>query len=103
MFASRLKAARERVGLNQTELGRLIGVEQQQIARWESGRNTPNFEIASNLAKVLDISTDFLSGLSDTFNGHTEHDDDLTPEERRALLYWRRGDKLGAIKAIVGE
>jgi transcriptional regulator with XRE-family HTH domain len=103
MFGSRLKMARERAGFNQTELGRLIGVEQQQINRWESGKNMPNIDAVSALARTLNVSTDFLLGLSETLTGHLEYDDELKPAERRALTYWRRGDIVGAIKAIVGE
>lgn len=102
MFASRLRAARERQGLNQTELGRLIGVEQQQINRWESGRNVPNIETAVILARALEVTSDYLLGLVDSFTGRAEIEDSLTPEERRVLNAMRRGDKVDAIKVIVG-
>lgn len=102
MFASRLKAARERLGLNQTELARLIGVEQQQINRWEAGRNVPNIETAVILARALNVTGDYLLGLVDTFTGRVEIDDNLSPEERRVLSAMRRGDKVDAIKVIVG-
>lgn len=103
MFGSRLRMARERVGLNQTELGRLIGVEQQQVGRWENDKNQPSFLIVTTIAKVLDVSTDFLAGLTDEYTGTVSSNEELTPIERRALLYWRHGDIVGAIKAIVGE
>lgn len=101
MFGSRLKTARERAGLNQTELGKLIGVEQQQINRWESEKNMPNIDAVSALARKLNVSADFLLGLAETLTGHIEYEDDLKPSERRALTYWRLGDKFSAIKAIV--
>lgn len=102
MFALRLKRARERAGLNQTELGRIIGVEQQQIHRWESGRNTPSLDTTLELAIALNVSGDYMLGLVESFTERMS-DDDMTPLERRVVAALRRGDKVEAIKSIVND
>jgi DNA-binding XRE family transcriptional regulator len=37
MRARELKAARTRLGLSQTALGKVLGVHRQSVARWELG------------------------------------------------------------------
>lgn len=103
MFAERLKIARASRGHSQESLGQIVNLPRQQIYRWESGGVIPNSDTVVMLARALEVSADYLLGLSDDMNGHAEYNEELTPDERRALASWRRGDKLGAIKAIVGE
>lgn len=54
-FGSLVKSSRERLGLSQGELGRLVGVQRPQISKIESGEKDPSFEVACRLAAVLDI------------------------------------------------
>lgn len=103
MFGQRLKAARLYRGLNQTELGNILDpkVQQQQIDKWESQRNLPNVETGGKLAQALNVSADYLLGLVSGFHERVE-DEELSPEERHVIWAMRRGDKVDAIKVIVG-
>lgn len=103
MFAERLKTARLYRGHSQDSLGQMVDLPRQQIYRWESGAVVPNSDTVVMLSRALEVSADYLLGLSDDMHGHATYEDDLTPDERRAISFWRYGDKLGAIKAIVGE
>lgn len=49
----KIKELREKKGLTQKELGRLVGVGQSVVAQYESGQRTPSLRIAERLAKQL--------------------------------------------------
>ena len=102
MFAQRLKIARESRQHSQASLAELLNVAPQQIYRLETGKHAPSSETVISLAQALDVSTDYLLGLSDGMSGRY-YPSELNPDERRVLEAMRHGDKLGAIKAIVGE
>lgn len=61
LFATRLKAAREKVGISQMDLGVKAGIDEYsasaRINQYERGKHTPDFSTACNLAKVLGIPT----------------------------------------------
>ena len=51
-----LRAARERAGLTQHQLARLVGVAGgERISRWELGASGPRPDIVVRLAKALDL------------------------------------------------
>jgi len=55
MFNEKLKAARKRRYLSQTELGKLIGVQTQTISNWENSKSKPNLETINKLCEALDV------------------------------------------------
>ncbi|SHE46931.1 repressor LexA [Marinitoga hydrogenitolerans DSM 16785] len=63
-FAERLKQARLNKNLRQKDLADLLHVGQSTIAMWERGKSIPDIKIASELAKILDVSVDFLLGIN---------------------------------------
>lgn len=64
-FRERLRLARCRARLTQTELGDKIGVSQMMISQYETARRHPSFETLKLLAEALHVSADWLIGLSD--------------------------------------
>lgn len=86
----RLRAARERRGLTQHELARLCGFGLNQIARYENELAEPLSSAVAKLAQVLDVSTDYLLGLSDF--PKTPATEDLLQEERRLVEAYQSGD-----------
>jgi len=64
-FKHNLKDARKSLKLTQSQLAKAIKVHQNEIARWESGNRTPNLYTIIELCKALDVSADYLLGLSD--------------------------------------
>ena len=63
MFSDRLRQARKRKKLSQAELSRQLGVTQQAVGKWETGRSTPDPVTVARLAELLDTTTDVLLGL----------------------------------------
>jgi transcriptional regulator with XRE-family HTH domain len=61
-----LRAARERAGLTQHQLARLIGVAGgERVSRWELGTSEPRPDILVRLAKALDLPAVQLLDLGD--------------------------------------
>ncbi|SJZ72053.1 DNA-binding transcriptional regulator, XRE-family HTH domain [Pilibacter termitis] len=59
-LGEKLKQARERQGVSQTELARQLAVSRQTISRWETNKNLPDIENIHMLAKELGVSVDEL-------------------------------------------
>ncbi len=66
MFADRLKEARKAKKFSQAEVSRRLGVTQQAVGKWETGRSTPDPQTIARLAEILDTTADALLGLYDT-------------------------------------
>lgn len=64
-FSQRITAIRKKLKLSQEKLGELAGVSQRTVAFWESGDRMPSNAVLTDLAKKLDVSVDYLLGLSD--------------------------------------
>ena len=63
MFSERLKQARKSKKFSQAELSRLLGVTQQAVGKWETGRSTPDPGTVARLAAILGTTADALLGL----------------------------------------
>ena len=55
---NRLKEHRSRLGINQTELGRLAGVSRQTISLIERGDYSPSVTLALKLAKICNVEVE---------------------------------------------
>ncbi|MDQ8759074.1 helix-turn-helix domain-containing protein [Streptococcus ruminantium] len=62
MFTERLKQLRKEKGLTQKELAQLLNISQPAYAQWERNIKNPTQENLSQLAQILDTSTDYLLG-----------------------------------------
>jgi transcriptional regulator with XRE-family HTH domain len=98
ILGNRIASRREHLKLTQDALGTMIGKDQRQVWRYESGRHQPNAEMLLLLARALETTTDYLLGKSDTVQAVT--DQDLTEDERRVIEAWRHGDRMEAIRII---
>lgn len=63
MFSERLKQARKSKKFSQAELSRRLGVTQQAVGKWETGRSTPDPGTVARLAEILGTTADALLGL----------------------------------------
>ena len=62
MFPQRLKQLRKEMGLSQKSLSEHLGVTQQAVGKWETGRCTPDPQMLTRLAATLDTTVDYLLG-----------------------------------------
>lgn len=82
-----LAALRQRAGLTQTELGRLVGEKQQIIAFWEQSDKPPRSDVLPKLARVLGVPVDTL----------------LSPSAPTPSLLSRRGGPAGKVRKLFDE
>lgn len=66
IFRKRLMQIREKMGTSQEELSQLIGVHRQSISNYEHGKRIPRIDFVVIIAKFLNVSVDYLLGLSDS-------------------------------------
>jgi len=59
-FGERLRAARERLEMNQPALAELVGTDAGTVSRWERGRGYPQAQQLARLATALGESLDYL-------------------------------------------
>ena len=89
-YNERIKEQRKKLRYTQRQLADKINVSPQVISNWERGYTEPSSEDIKKLSAILDVSSDYLLGLSDdqtrnnfllpankTFD---EHVDDLIDE-----------------------
>lgn len=55
---NRLKEYRSRLGVNQTEMGKLAGVSRQTISQIERGDYSPSVTLALKIAKICEVSVE---------------------------------------------
>lgn len=59
---NRLKQCRLAAGLSQQYVALTLGVKAPSVSNWESGKTNPTTENLSALAKLYNVSVDFLLG-----------------------------------------
>ena len=62
-FSERIRDLRLKQRLNQTDFGDKIGVSQQVIHQWESGKTNPDIENVRRVAELFGVTSDYLLGL----------------------------------------
>ncbi|MCC8192379.1 MAG: helix-turn-helix domain-containing protein [Ruminococcus sp.] len=82
-IADRIKNAREKNNLTQTDLAKKMFVTRSSVNAWEMGITIPSTERLAELTTVLNVSADYLLGLDDVEKVSLS---DLTEEQKR-LVY----------------
>ena len=95
IFSERLKELRQEHGLRQNELARISGLSPQCISAFESEVNSPTVPSLIALSGALQVSVDYLLGLSDEFGGApgSASSQVLSPDEEEILMLFRAMSK----------
>ncbi len=64
-YLTRLKTLRCEKQLSQKQLADELKTTNSSICDWETGRAEPNIETLINIAKLFEVSVDYLLGLED--------------------------------------
>lgn len=64
-FSQRLKELRTENNLTQAQLATKLGIRQQSYTRYESGAGEPSLDTLIAIAKIFNVSVDYLLGLTD--------------------------------------
>lgn len=62
MFSDNLKSVREKSGISQAALAKVLNVSQGTIGNWETGKRTPDAEMLKTISKYFRITVDDLIG-----------------------------------------
>ena len=62
---NRIRECRKAAGMSQAELGNIVGLGDNTIARYELGLREPTLEVWECLASALQVSPAYLVGWSD--------------------------------------
>ncbi|MBK8024772.1 MAG: helix-turn-helix transcriptional regulator [Chloroflexi bacterium] len=92
VLAARLRARRTELGLTQEALAERAEVNQSTVSLLERGEQTPTLTSVIALTKSLDVSLDWLLGMSDDVK-HAGGDQGLDEEERQTLAILRSVDR----------
>ena len=65
LFAQRLKELRKEKKLTQAELSKKLEHGYMAVANYESGRKEPSLADLITICRILDVSSDYLIGISD--------------------------------------
>ena len=64
-FSERLVVELKSSTLTQKEIAEKLHIDAANITNWKKGTNIPSLEVFYQLCKILDVSADYLLGLSD--------------------------------------
>jgi len=102
MRKDRLKSYRLKRDLTQEQLALELNTDKKQINRWEKGESAPSAGKLAELSRVLNISVDYLLGISDNPIPNIQLNN-LTEDEIEVLSAMRRGDDKEAMKIIANR
>ena len=60
MFSTLLKDLRTKTGLTQGQLAKAAGVSPGNVGDWETGKSKPGYNALAALARIFDVSADYL-------------------------------------------
>ena len=64
-FAERIKDIREENKISQNRLAELCNVQQSCVSKWERGVTLPDAEMIVVICKALNVSSDYLLGITE--------------------------------------
>ena len=63
MLGQRICELRKAIGWSQVELAKRLGVAKQTVSNWENENIQPSIEMLLRLAKLFNVTTDYMLGL----------------------------------------
>lgn len=79
-----IKELRERKGITQAELAKVMNLSPSTIGMYEQGRRKPDFETATHFARFFGVSLEEVAGVHVTLCADTARE--KASDERRELL-----------------
>ena len=65
IFGVRIKTKLKEMGVPQKELARVLNVQPSTLCEWLNDHNEPPMQAIVEIARVLDVSCDYLLGVTD--------------------------------------
>ena len=90
LMGQRVRAARKMKQMNTDELAEKVGVAVESIGHIECGARKPSLTLLFNIAEVLEVSLDYLTGRTENSSDAVFHEcadhNGLTPDQEQMLL-----------------
>jgi transcriptional regulator with XRE-family HTH domain len=96
-----LKSARQKAGLNQTELAKLVGISNKRYQHYECGRRQPDNNMVLSLANALGVTPNDLFGVIPSLDENVIKKEPTPREELLLMLDHVPDDKLDKFKAVL--
>lgn len=85
-IGNRITKARARLGINQKELCQKTGLKESTLSRYENSEREPKASTIILLAEELDVSFDYLLGVSEDMGSFIKKPDHLNEKEITKIL-----------------
>lgn len=85
-FSDRLRFLMKRDDITQNSLANSLCVSQQTISRWVNNKFQPDIDQLIALARIFNVSIDYLVGLTDTPSIYFDTKKDPSPNEREQAI-----------------
>lgn len=95
--SDRLRLSREKKNITQRELAQLCGFTEFQVSRYETGKHEPAISTLEAMAQQLNVSTDYLLGLSHDPQGIFS-ETSLSEDEQQLIDEYRKSGWKGVIR-----
>ena len=82
-LADRIRLLRESMDLTQADLARMLGISRSGVNAWEMGLTVPSTPYIVELAKIFNISADYLLGID---QNATIHINGLSQKQVQVLM-----------------
>ncbi|MBN1776074.1 MAG: helix-turn-helix domain-containing protein [Clostridiales bacterium] len=108
-IGQRIRSARENAKMTARELAKHLGVSPTRLSNWESGTNRPRAEYISSISRILEVSTDYLLGITAKNQLQVSEEPsiyssipniNLTSDENKLLSLWREASYDGQQAAL---
>lgn len=106
---NRIKEVRKKKGLSLQQVADAVGVGNNTISRYETGKREPKLETWNKLAEYFNVPTSYLMGLSDDVNGwkewakNTGYSVKQIKDEIQRLVETKRLDSSADIQYQIGQ
>lgn len=91
----RLQLMQRERGYTNRYIATVLGVNENTVSRWVSGKRQPGKLSLYQLAALLEVSIEYIEGLTDDKTPPPSDIGDLSDEERRLIWAFRRGGRKG--------
>ena len=83
MYYPRLRDLREDADLTQTQLVKMLGIQKTTYTNYEQGKREIPFSLVIQLAKLYDVTIDYIAGITNTPSPLPQHASANGPENKR--------------------
>ena len=86
IFGERLKEIRQKRGITQDALAKRVSISPSSISLYERGIREPSLNMLISIAKELDVSTDYLLGLTNNEYHISSEPEQLSFEDLKKIM-----------------